>query len=437
MRTIKRIVPGTSVYQHFNTDGKAHASASFSMRVKVPSKENPGKLVRSWRTLDAKNIRDAKIESKNRESSDARRAEDMKSFGELARHWRAAGCPGKNGQRKLLVQPLKSSHMLEQYFGDAKAQVAPSQLDDYAAWRRKQIRRGKPGPHMGGATIQQDLVILSNTQHFGTKLGSVKGFFDVNLVYHGRDRYHKDITHARDHRPESAEVIHAIAAELFKNPKTEVHGWQSLFAQQFGLRSNELLKLRRAAQFGEAGYIKWLPDDEVAARAITPEHPRSLNSDPPKDGVTGFLYIEKRSKGGENPYSPIWTETREMILSFDAWHARRDAEDQEKGALARCQWFFPNSGHDGRPGAGRDTFGHALKAVCQVLGLKRKVTPHGYRSYFATKLLRDGYRREEVAFWMGDKSVGLVDTVYTDNVAGEKLHWLPRQAPPAWHYFND
>ncbi len=272
-----------------------------------------------------------------------------------------------------------------------------ARMDGYANWRRTFIKRGKGG----GCTIRMDLVILSNILHFGTKLGSDVGFNDVNQIFRGRDRYHKDITHARDRRPANAEAIHAIASELFKQSPAGVQaspaatsGWQSLFQMFTGCRTSELLRLRRdAATDKAAGFIRWLPAAEQLER---------------EDGVLGFLYLQ-RSKKGINPYADIGAEFAEMLTAFFKWH-----EAAFGGAQA---YYFPAP-----PFRRRESYGARLAAAAARLGLPH-VTPHGYRSYFATKLRRDGKRSEEIAALMGDKTVRLVDDVYADHVKGEKLHW--------------
>ena len=114
-----------------------------------------------------------------------------------------------------------------------------------------------------------------------------------------------------------------------------------------------------------------------------------------------------------------------MLKYFFQWH------DAKYGPEAKSLPFFPASAGAGH----RESFGVALGAAARRLGLPH-VTPHGLRSYFATKHLRDGLRSEEIASLMGDQTVKLITSTYTDNVKGEKLYWKPKNGVPAWTYFG-
>jgi integrase len=69
--------------------------------------------------------------------------------------------------------------------------------------------------------------------------------------------------------------------------------------------------------------------------------------------------------------------------------------------------------------------------VCLELNLPQ-ITPHGFRSYFATKLHRDGKRDEDIAAAIGDRTVSLVQNTYRECPGGEKLGWLPSNGIPGW-----
>ena len=391
----RRAVPGTGVFQHYRG---GLALPEFSVRPTFNRK-------RTWHKLDATTLKLAVIEARTVQPT-----KTPKKMAVLINLWLAAGCPGKTGPLRSLTQPQKAAEWLLKFFGqDTISEVNRlARLDGYVAWRKKSIRRGKGG----GCTVRMDLSTLSNILHFGTKMGGNLGFNDQNLIYRGRDRYHRNITHARERRPENADVIHALALELFQAEKTEVHGWHLFFAMFDGCRSSENMRLRRdAATDKEAGFIRWLPPEEAAER---------------EDGVLGFLYLGRRSKGGINPYAEIGPDFADMLKHFFQWH------DAAFGATAKTLPYFPN----GTLTSGqRENFGTALGAAARRLGLPH-CTPHGLRSYFATKHLRDGLRSEEIASLMGDKTVKLVTSTYADNVKGEKLHWKPKKGVPAWTHFG-
>ena len=394
-QTKRKAIPGTGVHQHYR-DGKA--LLKFSVRLTFNRK-------RTWRKLAATTLKQAVIEARTKQPT-----KTPKKMAVLINLWLAAGCPGKTGPLKSLTQPRKAAEWILKYFGQDTVNDVNrlARLDGYVEWRKKHIKRGKGG----GCTVRMDLSTLSNILHFGTKLGGNQGFNDQNLIYRGRDRYHRNITHARERRPENADAIHTLATELFESEKTEVHGWHLLFAMFDGCRSSENLRLRRdAATDKDAGFIRWLPAEEAAQRA---------------DGVLGFLYLGRRSKGGINPYAEIGPDFADMLKFFLQWHNGRF------GATAKTMPFFPvSAAATGR----QESFGSALSSAARRLGLPH-VTPHGLRSYFATKHLRDGLRSEEIASLMGDQTVKLITSTYTDNVKGEKLHWKPKTGVPAWTYFG-
>ena len=368
---------------------------------------------RTWRKMEATTLKQAVIEARTVQPT-----KTPKKMAVLINLWLAAGCPGKTGPLKSLTQPQKAAEWLLKYFGqDTISEVNRlARLDGYVAWRKKSIRRGKGG----GCTVRMDLSTLSNILHFGTKMGGNLGFNDQNLIYRGRDRYHRNITHARERRPENAEAIHALALELFRLEKTEVHGWHLFFAVFTGCRTSELMRLRRdAATDKQSGYIRWLSAAEQAQRAA--EAARRGET----DDVHGFLYLQ-RSKSGINPYADIGPEFAEMLGYFFKWH------DARFGATAKSLPYFLTGTLTSGP---RESFGVALGAAARRLGHPH-CTPHGCRSYFATKHRRDGKRSEEIASLMGDKTVGLVDSTYADHVKGEKLHWKPKKGVPAWTLFG-
>ena len=77
------------------------------------------------------------------------------------------------------------------------------------------------------------------------------------------------------------------------------------------------MRLRRdAATDKDAGFIRWLPPEEVDER---------------KDGVLGFLYLGRRSKGGINPYART---------SYDA----TKADDRPDKVFDECEYLIGLSG---------------------------------------------------------------------------------------------
>ena len=394
--TFKLIAGSGGVHRQF-AGGKA--LDKFRLRLKVNGR-------RTWRMLEATSLKAALAEARTVAPSPS-----PKPFAELVDRWIAAGCPGKSGPLKDLEKPKKAAEHLKKYFGPELIGKVNrlARISGYAEWRKKFIRRGRGGDR----TVDMDMATFSNILHFGTTLGGDHGFNDVNNIYRGRKRHRRtvDIIHARQFRPESAEVIHALALELFTDEPFQVYAWKLLFAMRTGCRDSELDKLRRdAATEHAAGYIRWLPPEQVAEA---------------KDGVIGHLFLN-RSKNGIEPWAEICAEFAALLKCFFAWH------DARHGAAAATLPFFAG----GRAAsAKRQSFGAKLGAAASRLGLPH-VTPHGLRSYFATKHWRDGKRPEEIARLMGDKTAELVKTTYADMEKGAKLAWAPKVGRPAWEEFS-
>jgi hypothetical protein len=131
------------------------------------------------------------------------------TFKALHKKWLDAGCPGKKGAVALTLQPMKSGASLLQYFKSRDIGgvhgIALRDMDEYAIWRKKSIKRGD-----GGRTVDIDLTTLSNMLHYAVKLG----WLDTNLIYRGRDQYRGEVRHAREVMPESAGVVEKIARKL-------------------------------------------------------------------------------------------------------------------------------------------------------------------------------------------------------------------------------
>ena len=361
---------------------------------------------RTWRKLKALTQR-AAIKEANVSEFTAK----SETFAPVVKLWIDKGCPGKKGKAITgiaLDAAKKRAKSLTGFFGKFTLdEIELVKLPDYADWRRRKLERKTT---KGGRTIDLDLVTLSNILRFAVFRGMIK----TNPVRSDRPRYQENVRHARSVMPESAEIIHQIAGRLLTEVKCEVMGWLSFFSEFTGCRTSELLRLRRDAKNSqEPGFIEWLTEAERKERT---------------DDILGHLYLGRRSKNGMNPWAKIGTEFAEMLRAFFNWH---DARFKSKTNLQReTEWFFPGHLYDTVLAPG--SFGHALTRVTTNLELAH-ITPHGYRSFYATKRLRDGARPVDIAAEMGDKTVALVETIYADNPDGKKLWWSPADGLPAWH----
>lgn len=352
---------------------------------------------RTWRLLEAKTRRSAYTEAAGAAWNSAA---DL--FSELAKLYSDADCPNK----KLEGRPesfctderirLKS---LDKYFGKmSAAEIRLSHIPAYARWRMRQKGRGTKQ-----RATDKDLQTLSNVMNYGVAIGQL----ELNYVRSGRPRYRKfeDVKHCRESAPENADVIHQIADNLFDGVKSESSGWLLLFSMFTGCRTSELRRLRiDAKNDSQPGFIRYsdgLPDFCGMK-------------------VRGYLYLGRRSKHGMNPWSAIFPEFAQMLECFQRWHKQR---------FPGNMYFFPGM-FAGQP-INPKGLGHALTRLCKELSLPH-IMPHGLRSYFATKLHREGARDEDIAAAIGDKTVALVQNTYRAAPGGARLNWTPKEGLAAW-----
>lgn len=296
----------------------------------------------------------------------------------------------KRPSADFIADETTRAEKLKAYFGKLPVAAVNDllQIPKYAKWRLRQFSAGK-----GTRAVDKEVQTLSNIINyavFGTKQER------LNFIQSNRPRYHVVKSPSRARMPESSEVIHQLADHFFTESqndgralRSEVFGWMSLFHMFTGVRTAELLSLRLNA---------------------APEQPGAR--------VNGWLHLGRRSKSGINPYAEIYPEFAAMLDCFDRWHADRFPQAKE---------YFP--GPDGP--LDETSYSKAVSRAARKLGLPH-ITPHGFRSYCATKHLRDGKTHAEVAGIIGDKTAALIGSTYADAPGGAKLHWLPRQGLPAW-----
>ena len=76
-----------------------------------------------------------------------------------------------------------------------------------------------------------------------------------------------------------------------------------------------------------------------------------------------------------------------------------------------------------------------ISRAAAALGLHH-ITPHGYRTFSATKRRSDGLTDEKIAFELGQKTVAVLRHHYADAPdnweGGKEISWLPDKGAPAW-----
>lgn len=351
---------------------------------------------RTWRKLSAIKQREALIEGRAilaaQHQARVGLAKDPFapgdcSLGELAAAYIEAGCP----DRRLMPRPesfvegeTKRLANIVAFFGKMPAsQIRLSHTHDFYKWRTARITKGK-----GNRTVDLELCGLSNVCNYGVATQRL----DFNYV-RNRQRFvaAKEIRHCREAMPASGDELNRVADALFLCQPSESLGWQCLIEAMTGLRTHEALMLRMDAKPTEPGYV---------------------NGE--------WLHVH-RGKRGMFPVVRLHDDLRECISAHHRWHATRYPDSR---------WWFP--GRDGVTPVHTTSLPHALKAVCRELGI-RPFTSHGLRAFFVTLHRRAGFRDEEVAQLIGDRSVALIHQTYGERAVGEApLSWRPSTGDPAW-----
>lgn len=344
---------------------------------------------RTWRRLKAIKLRAAIAEVAN-----TKWEAPAGTLAELADLYTAARCPNRKLEpREETFTQAETARVtrLKAFFGRLPAaSIRLADLPRYKDWRIRQIKKAVGGER----TVDLDLVTLSNILSYGVATGQL----EFNYISRGRPCYRRaaDIRHSRAVAPASAEIIHRLALHFFDTQRSEVFGWQALFAAFTGCRTSELLRLRLDADApGEPGHV-----------------------------AGNILFLGQRSKHGIDPWVNIFPEFAAMLTAHRRWHAELYPESP---------WYFPGR-YPGQP-VDRHAFGHALRRACAALGLPH-VTPHGFRSFYVTKRRSDGLTDTQIAGEIGDKTVALMQRTYGARPAnwtgGKVLTWLPSDSLPAW-----
>ena len=257
----------------------------------------------TWRKLKAVKLRPAIAELANTNWE-----APAGTFTELADLYVAAGCPNRKLERRegffVIAERARCTRLKEYFHRQPAAALRLVDLPRYKDWRIRRITRGT-----GERTVDLELCTLSNVLSYGVNTGQL----DFNYVARGRPCYRqaRDIRHSRAVAPASADVIHALAAHFFEEQRSQVFGWQALFAAFTGCRTSELLRLRLdAGRPEEAGFVSG-----------------------------GLLFLGYRSKHGVDPWVTIGSEFAEMFAAFRAWH---------NSLYPESAWYFPGRA-PGRP----------------------------------------------------------------------------------------
>jgi integrase len=362
---------------------------------------------RTWRKIDAVNLKIAKEILASRRTDQTRAAHGLArdpyaspptSVSVLCEAYEKAGCPdrrlhGRNGMQ--LQQEKNRLEKLIPYFRKFLSnELHPRELAKYFEFRKKDFPEGVHG----GRAVDLELSTLRSVLSWAWTTGRI----DSNPLAGTCPKFRKkEIAHSRDFMPKDAEELHQLAVHFFEGgEETGVFGWQVLLQAMTGCRTSELLRLCWDAENHKAGHVEG-----------------------------HYLWLE-RSKGGVNPFALIHDDLQECLRVLHVWRMARHPGNPH---------FLPSPRRKTAP-VSKQGMGHALAAACEALEIPHR-TPHGLRAYYVTVRRSQGISDGQIAAEIGDKTgPSIISAVYGDippNWQGrEGLSWMPKGKAPAWSVFD-
>lgn len=391
--TTRRSIGG-GVYEEL--DDKGRATKRYWVRPLINKR-------RTWNLLQATTRTEARAEAVGRKG-----APSGDTFASVALQYLQSGCRTRKRKWKPageLAQAAEAAHVtkLNGYYGTMPISAANSlaEIPEYHKWRLHGLKE-KDWPTR---QVDKEIQTLSNVVNYAV---GITRKLAINYIFSNRPTLHTVRSPSMRRKPETADITHQIAEELFQHVRSEVFGWLTLFHPVTGCRHSELRRLRLDANPGEPGYI-----ERTAPFGVPPHKPIYTGH--------GYLHLGFRSKNGINPRCILWPEFADMLDCFLYWHGQRFPDSP---------WYFP--GLSGVVPVDKCSFNHALRRVCAGLPGTPHITPHGWRAYFTTKLVRDGFCYEEVLEKIGDTSLEVLRGGYSDLMHGPQLSWNPAQSLPAY-----
>jgi integrase len=335
---------------------------------------------------------------------DATKLRQSLTVGKILTDYRAAGCQDRRG-RPRTGAALEAEHRnilaLQTFWTSRLANgCTDKDRDDYWAHRRATVSRGT-----GDRTTELELTTLNNALQWSWRRGDLKELpRSTKTAY----RDSAEIAHARDAMPSSGDEVHALAAELFRQPETVVHGWAVLLGALTGLRRGELEALKaRPQRHGVHVEPGWY-DDRVL---VVPRSKRRAG----KSQQGEFLLTD-----------PTRAHVRPLLEMIRSWHAATHPDDPRLLPMAA------------------DSLSKRLQAAAKRLGLPGR-RAHGLRAYYATARLASNISASQVADELGQLGSGddLVRTIYGNTPPQWRglenvFTWVPNTADkkPAWTWWK-
>lgn len=360
---------------------------------------------RTWRKLDARTLKIARDMLAARRTTQARAQEGLArspyappvaTVGTLVDGYVKAGCPDKHFRArtgKQLSQEICRTKKLSELMGEVVADdLRTRHCLTYHSARVSQVRAGSSG----NRTVDLELSTLSSILRWALR----RGLIDADPL-HGRrpPRFQPSPERkCREAMPADANELHALAAHLFDDRRSEALGWQMLLESFTGCRTIEVLKMRWDAAPHRAGYV---------------------------DGE--HLWLE-RAKRGVNPFVLIHPALRSLLDELKRWRKIR---------RPKSPWFIPSYRHDGRDPIDSCSLTHALQKASALLCNGAPRTSHGLRAYYVTVRRSQGISDGQIAAEIGDSTgAAIISSTYGDVPpnwrGGEAMSWMPPDGIPAW-----
>jgi hypothetical protein len=299
-----------------------------------------------------------------------------------------AGCPSlrrgklKYPGRKHLRTEQDAVETLCGFFKTKYAdELDADLLDDYHDWRKDNVARGD-----GDRTCDLELNTLSKALDWAVR----KKKLDVNPIK-TRTRYYdpKGARHAKQFAASNTEELHKVAAMFFETPQSECLGWQFLWESNFGMRTEEAIKLRRDAKSTEEpGFIQ---------------------------GVS--MYVRRADKNTLNPAIYLHPEGLVLLEAMNAWAAKRYPDNP---------YYFPGRERSENGAVSHDALTKGLDRLFNEGRTSKKLTSHGGRAFYVLVRRSNGIGDSQIAIELNQ--VGGLETLRT-SYGVVPQHWLDGKGP--------
>ncbi len=258
-------------------------------------------------------------------------------------------------------------------------------LDDYHDWRKGNVSKGD-----GDRTCDLELNTLSKALDWAVR----KKTLTANPIS-SRTRYYSpgEARHAKEVAASSTEELHQLASVLFEDPRSEVTGWQFLWESNFGMRTEETIKLRNDAR----------------------------NMEQPGFILGESMYVRRALKNGDNPAIYLHPDGQILLGAMRQW---------AKVRYPKSPWLFPGRG--GVEHMGEGVLTKRLELLFQSGRLTKKLTSHGGRAHYVLVRRSNGIHDGQIAAELNQ--IGGLETLRTSygvvpqhwlEGKGPKLKWLP------------